>query len=138
MFVHENPAHAIPWAPPCFRRLTREDVVDVVEADQYMFGLETWGRNRAQLVLAKKPTIFMSNSRPIGSELKRRGDGGHEYQPLVHGRAKDAAHYPPVLCRAIICWGVAKEKMQRQFWDTGGDGGGQGTPPKTNRYCIVP
>ena len=66
------------------------------------------------MVLAKKPTKFMTNSRSIGGELKKRCNGAHEHQPLVDGRARDAARYPPALCRAI-CRGVVKEKMQRQL-----------------------
>ena len=92
----------------------RELGVDVVETDQCMFGLKTWGSSRAQLVLAKKPTRFMTNSRSIGHELRRKCDGTHTHQTLVDGRAKDAARYPPALCRAI-CRGIAKEKMQRQY-----------------------
>ena len=56
----------------------------------------------------------MTNSRSIGHELRRKCDGTHPHQPLVDGRAKDAARYPPALCRAI-CRGIAKEKMQRQY-----------------------
>ena len=79
-----------------------------------MYGRKTWRQNRTQLVLAKKPTRFMTNSRSIGNELKKKCDGGHEHQPLLDGRAKDAARYPQALCRAI-CRGVAKENMQRQL-----------------------
>ena len=64
--------------------------------------------------MAKKPTRFMTNSRSIGHELRRKCDRAHPHQPLVDGRAKDAARYPPALCRAI-CRGIVKEKMQRQF-----------------------
>ena len=34
------------------------------------------------------------------------------HQSLIDGRAKDAARYPPALCRAI-CRGISKEKMLR-------------------------
>ena len=67
--------------------MMRELGVDVLETDQCMFGLETWGSSRAQLVLAKKPTRFMTNSRSIGQELRRKCDGAHPHQPLVDGRA---------------------------------------------------
>ena len=113
VFIHENPAHAKSWALPCIQKMIRQVRVDVVEADQCMFGLKTWGTSRAQLVLAKKPTIFMTNSRSIGQELRHKCDGSHPHQPLVDGRAKDAARYPPALCRAI-CRGIMKEKKQRQ------------------------
>ena len=86
----------------------REVGVMVVEADQCMFGLKTWGPNKSQLMLAKKPTRFMTNSRILGRELARKCDKTHEHQPLLDGRAKDAARYPPGLCRAI-CRGISKE-----------------------------
>ncbi len=52
----------------------REVGFDVVEADQCMFGLKTWGKSRHQLVPARKPTKFMTNSRAIGKELGRKCD----------------------------------------------------------------
>ena len=113
VFVHENPAHAKSWGLPIIKRMMRGVGVDIVEADQCMFGMKTWGKNRAQLMLAKNPTRFMTNSRAIGQELKRKCDGSHEHQPLADGRARDAARYPPALCRAL-CRGIAKEKMQRE------------------------
>ena len=79
-----------------------------------MFGLKTWGGNRHQLVPTKKPTKFMTNSRALGNELKRRCDKSHQHQPLVDGRAKDAARDPPDMCKAI-CRGIMKEKMQRRL-----------------------
>ena len=65
-------------------------------------------------MLAKEPTKFMTNSRSIGRELSRKCDREHRHQPLVDGRAKVAARYPPALCKAI-CRGAAKENMQRQL-----------------------
>ena len=43
VFLHENPAHAKSWALPCIRKLMRNQGVYMVEADQCMFGLKTWG-----------------------------------------------------------------------------------------------
>ena len=74
VFLHENPAHAKSWALPCIRKLMRDQGVCVVEADQCMFGLKTWGANKSQLVLAKKPTRFITNSQVLGRELSRRCD----------------------------------------------------------------
>ena len=54
----------------------------------------------------------MTNSKVIGRELSRRCDGSHVHQTLIDGRARDAARYPPALCRAI-CRGISKEKMLR-------------------------
>lgn len=77
-----------------------------------MYGLKTWGDNRSQLVLAKKFTRFLTNSRELGRELSRKCSGDHNHQPLLDGRAKGAARYPPALCRAI-CRGILREKMLR-------------------------
>ena len=101
VFLHENPAHAKSWAVPSIRKLLRDQGVYVVEADQCMFGLKTWVASKSQLILAKKPARFMTNSQVLGRELNRRCDKSHEHQPLLDGRAKDAARYPPGLCRAI-------------------------------------
>ena len=97
VFIHENPAHAKSWALPCIRKMMRELGVDVIETDQCMFGLKTWGKSNSQLVLAKKPTRFMTNSQALGRGLARKGNKTHEHQPLLDGRAKDAARYPPGL-----------------------------------------
>ena len=56
----------------------------------------------------------MTNSRSVGNELRVKCDRSHQHQPLVDGRARDAARYPPALCRAI-CRGLKKEKMQRSL-----------------------
>ena len=74
VFIHENPAHATSWALPVIRKMMAEVGVDVVETDQCMFGLKIWGGNRHHLVPAKTPTKFMTNSRAIGNELRRRFD----------------------------------------------------------------
>ena len=70
------------------------------------------GDTRSQLMLAKKPTKFLTNSKELGRELRRKCDGTHLHQPLLGGRAKDAARYPPSLCRAI-CRGILREKTAR-------------------------
>ena len=44
VFIHEQPAHATSWALPVIRKMMEETGVDVVEADQCMFGLKTWGQ----------------------------------------------------------------------------------------------
>ena len=46
LFIHENPAHAKSWALPCIRKMLREVGVEIVQADQCMFGLKTWGRHK--------------------------------------------------------------------------------------------
>ena len=99
------------------------------EADQCMYGLKTWGKNKSELVLAKKPTRFLTNSRALGRELSRRCDGSHCHQSLVDGRAAYAARYPKALCRAI-CKGIIEEKKERSMGIRAvveiGEGGGKG------------
>ena len=92
--------------------MMRDLGVYVGEADHCMFGLKPWGAIKSQLMLAKRPTSFMTNSQVLGRELSRKCDKSHEHQPLLDGRAKDAARYPPGLCRAI-CRGISAEKMLR-------------------------
>ena len=41
LFLHENPAHAKPWALPCIKKVMREVGVAVAQANQRMFGLKT-------------------------------------------------------------------------------------------------
>ena len=61
---------------------------------------------------AMKPTKFMPNSWYIIQELDKRCDGGHSHQPLVGGRAKEAAQvYPDGLCRAICRGWFRKEQI---------------------------
>ena len=48
-------------------------------------------------MLAKKPTKFMTNSRSIGGELKKRCDGGHADQPLVDGKGEGCSPIPASL-----------------------------------------
>ena len=93
-FLHEQPAYATSWVLPEIRKVMREEGVDVWQADQCMYGLRTWGRNKSISVPAKKLTRIMTNSRALGMELKRRCSGEHAHQTLVDGRAKDAARYP--------------------------------------------
>ena len=92
--LHEHPAHAKSWGLKEVQEMARMSGVDVKTADQCMYGLKTWGKDRYQLVPAKKPTKFMTNSPSIGRELSRKCQRGHEQQPLLDGRAKDAARYP--------------------------------------------
>ena len=94
MFLHEKPTHAKSWALPCIRKLMRDQGVHVGEADQCMVGLKTWGANKSQLMLAKKPTRFMTNSQVLGRELSRRCDKSHEHQPHTRRACKGCGQIP--------------------------------------------
>ncbi len=50
-----------------------------------------------------KPTRFMSSAPALLEALSRKCRGGHGHAPLLGGtRARDAAVYPPGLCKAIV------------------------------------
>ena len=53
----------------------------------------------------------MSSAPAILEKLNRLCDKTHEHQHLVDGRAKEAAVYPPQLCRAILR-GIDKQRLR--------------------------
>ena len=52
----QQPACATSWALPAIEKMMTAKGVDLYNADQFMFGLKTWGASRHQLVPVKKPT----------------------------------------------------------------------------------
>eukprot|EP00973_Karenia_brevis_P074275 10319521-Karenia_brevis.AAC.1 len=44
----------------------------------------------------------MTNASELLKTIHRRCEGGHEHGRLMSGRAKEAAVYPPALCRAVV------------------------------------
>ena len=79
VFLHENIAYAKSWELPCIKRMMREVGVDIVEADQCMYGLHTRGKSKFQMDMAEKPTKFITNSRSIGRGLSKECDGEHPH-----------------------------------------------------------
>ena len=79
IFVHANPAHAKAWPLPESRNVMRRVGVDMVEAGQCMYGLDTWGKTRSHLVLSKKPTSLMNNFASRGRNLSKGCDGSHAH-----------------------------------------------------------
>ena len=75
--------------------------VETVVNDQCMFGLLTKSEN-GELVPAKKPTRWMTNSVFMVEALNIRCDRQHRHQQLFGGRAAAAAFYPPKLLHAIL------------------------------------
>jgi len=89
--------------------MAKEEGVVITVADQCMYGLKTWSKDRSiKYMPAIKITKFMTNSPCIAEELSRRCKGQHVHQQLMDGRAKEAAIYPEPLCRAI-CVGLIRE-----------------------------
>ena len=107
--LFEHPAQATSWNMSEMKDTATEFGLEETVCDQCMYGLCTWGSDKGEKVPAKKPTRFMSNSWCILQELSIRCDHSHPHQPLMSGRAKDAAHYPDALCKAI-CRGLAKQQ----------------------------
>jgi hypothetical protein len=110
-FLHEHPAGATSWAHPAIAQLLARSGVGAVVAHQCEFGLQTSAEG-GKWALAMKPTRFMSSSPAVLEALSRRCRGGHVHAPLLGGtRARDAAVYPPGLCKAIA--DGAAEQLRR-------------------------
>ena len=112
-FLHEHPATASSWSLKEITDLLDMQSVEVVQADQCMYGLKTWGQNGKDVLRARKRTQFMSNSPEIRRQLSRQCDGWHQHQALTGGRAQDSARYPKELCRSI-CMGLMLELRNSQ------------------------
>ena len=54
----------------------------------------------------------MSNAPEILRELEGLCTWGHSHEPLVNGKAREAAKYPPELCRAI-CRGLIRQRQHQ-------------------------
>ena len=107
-FLHEHPATASSWKLKCVRDMMQEEGVHTTVADLCMYGLQTRGDSKGELVRAKKTTKFMTSSPEIARALSRRCDRSHWHQTLTSGRVEKAAIYPEGLCRAI-CRGLVKQ-----------------------------
>ena len=82
VLLHEQPAHAKSWMIPDIRNMVSEVGVTLLEADQGMYGLRAAGTYRNTEVHAKRPTKFMTSSRPLGEPLSRKYDGNtHPSKP---------------------------------------------------------
>ena len=74
-------------------------------------------------MLAKKPTRFITHSRSIGHELKKKCDGGHERQPLLDGNGKGRSPISPGFMSSHLP-GSGKGEDAEAIGDQGSDGGG--------------
>ena len=102
-FLHEHPAGASSWALDDIKDLEKETGVKIAVADQCMYGLKTYGKDKkVQDKAARKRTKFMTNSQCMAEELSKRCRGEHAHQALEGGRAKEARIYPEELCEAMV------------------------------------
>jgi hypothetical protein len=99
-FLHEHPASATSWAVPRMTELRKRKGVSEVVGHLCQYGLTT--RSGSGQAPALKPTRFLSSAEEVLKHLGKRCDGVHEHQRLSQGRARDAAIYPPELCRAML------------------------------------
>ena len=111
-FLHEHPSGATSWKLDFIENLLNTPGIERTVGDQCQFGAEVMsGPKQGQPV--KKPSGFMSNSPELLKVLNRRCLGGATPGSCSRARggthvhaegkvARDAAVYPPGLCRAII------------------------------------
>ena len=100
-FIHEHPWNAKSWQMNCVSRIVHDKRVMVAMVDQCRFGLTTTDKDWEEGP-ARNRTGFISSSWTVIDELHGACDGLHEHHNhLIDGRAKEAAIYPPRLCRAI-------------------------------------
>ena len=120
--MHEHPVQASSWDIDEIRQMAKEEGVVITVADQCMYGLKTWSKDRSiKDMPARKRTKFMTNSPCIAEELSRRCKGQHVHQQLMDGRATEAAIYPEPLCRAI-CVGLIREMKRNPTTQIPNDG----------------
>ena len=101
-----------------------------VDADLCKSGLVTRGVD-GKLLLAKKTTRFMSSAPAILERLGLKCQCGHVHQHFVDGRAKVAAIYTPMLCRAMIQG--EHEQMERE----GGGGAPRNLLNELDAGCAI-
>ena len=101
LFLHEQPWGNASWALDMVQRVQSLPGVRVAKCDQCMFGQWAWNHAGEEMKV-KKATGFMTNCAEIEAELAVQCSGDHEHQPLIGGRAKWCAQYPPKLVAAII------------------------------------
>ena len=128
-------AGATSWTHPAIVKLRALEGVGAVVSHQCEFGLETTAAD-GRRALALKPTRFMSSAPAVLEALSRRCQGGHAHAPLLGGtRAKDAAVYPPGLCKAIA-QGAAeqlrRDERARRPWVA------RRAQPCPDRVCASP
>ena len=100
-FLHEHPAGAKSWDDEWMVQLLQHPRVKTIISDQCEYGLVTRD-DHGHLVPAKKPTRWATTSDQMISRLSKRCSGQHQHQPLLGGRAADAAFYPLPLITEIL------------------------------------
>ena len=76
--------------------------VHAVTSDQCMYGLVTPSSRDGRPVAAMKPTRWATSSPQMAARLTTRCSRDHPHEPLLGGRAADAAFYPMKLVTEIL------------------------------------
>ncbi len=109
-FLHEHPRSASSWHEATVQEVMQLEGVELVTADQCQYGSEVQHGFRRGLPV-RKPTGFMSNAPRLLKRLSKRCESeggwcsrkrGGEHVIAAGRVARDAARYPPKLCRSII------------------------------------
>ena len=130
-FLHEHPATAVSWHEKSVLNMALLPGVQIVTADQCMYGLTTKSENGGEDP-AKKPTKFMTNAGPLADLLRVRCDKSHVHQALVSGRCANAAFYPLKLIRTFLKGMRAtmdEVKLEKQFGLVGPPGSNANREP---------
>ena len=101
-FLHEHPARALSWVHPQMAAICKMHGVNLVTADQCMYGLETPSAVDGSPASAMKPTRFLNSLIYMARRLQKRCDHSRVHQQLVGGNCKDAAYDHPPLIRAML------------------------------------
>ena len=103
-FLHEHPDKATSWRQKCVVQVLQREEVDTIVSDQCQYDQKD---NNGQPI--KKPTRWMSNAHEVLKSLGKRCKGrgglcsmGGQHRICSGGRARAAAIYPFVLCKAIL------------------------------------
>ena len=96
-FALEHPKEAWSWKHPRARKLKERKTVYEFVVDLCAFKLVT-----RDGILAKKPTMLITNCFPLVRTLHKRCQGGHVHRSLMGGRAADAAKYTRPFVQAIL------------------------------------
>ena len=96
-FLLEQPKLARSWHKPRAQRLLQRPGIYAFTVDMCAFKLMT-----KDGLLAKKPTLLVTNSYALAKVLHRRCSGDHVHRSLIGGRAAAAAEYSRPFVRAIL------------------------------------
>lgn len=113
IFLHDHPETALSWSEPCMKTILDMKGVSATVSDQCEYGLLVPGPD-GQLLPAKTPTKWASNSPWMLARLSRRCQRDHPHQPLLGGKSKSAENYSIELIVEILR-GIRDTQDQRDL-----------------------